>query len=492
MRGMAGNDTYVVDSADDVVDESIAGSNGFDRVHSTVSFSLSDATHFMGAIEMGVLTGSANLNVAGNGLNNLLIGNSGHNVINGAGGNDIMRGMAGNDTYVVDSAGDVVDESVAGSNGFDRVNSAISLNLSDASHFMGAIEMGVLVGAANLNITGNGLNNVLVGNSSNNIVNGAGGNDVMRGMAGNDTYYVDSVGDLVDESIAGSAGFDRVHSTVSVDLLDGGRARGGIEMAVLLGSADLNVGGNGLNNLLYGNAGSNVVNGWGGNDVMHGLGGNDLLQGFEGNDTLDGGAGADSMAGGSGNDTYVVNSAGDVVDESIAGSNGYDRVHSALTINLWDVNHVRGTVEMAVLTGTANVNASGNAFANLIVGNSGNNVLNGGVGNDTLTGDAGADTFAFTTALNAATNVDTITDFSVAADTIRLENSVFTGLAAGVLAANAFHVGAAAADAFDRIVYNSTTGALSFDADGTGGTAAIQFAHLTAGLGLTNVDFVVV
>jgi Ca2+-binding RTX toxin-like protein len=198
------------------------------------------------------------------------------------------------------------------------------------------------------------------------------------------------------------------------------------------------------------------------------------------------------MRGMAGNDIYIVANAGDIVDESVAGSSGFDRVQSALTVNLWDVNDVRGTVEMAVLTGTGNVNASGNAINNLLIGNAGNNVLNGGFGNDILTGGAGADTFFFSTALNATHNVDVIDDFNVAADTIRLENSIFTGLAAGVLAANAFHIGAAAADAFDRIVYNSATGALSFDVDGVGGTAAIQFATLSTGLGLTAADFAVV
>jgi Ca2+-binding RTX toxin-like protein len=198
------------------------------------------------------------------------------------------------------------------------------------------------------------------------------------------------------------------------------------------------------------------------------------------------------MRGMAGNDTYIVANAGDVVDESVAGSSGFDRVQSALTVNLWDVNDVRGTVEMAVLTGAGNVNASGNAVNNLIVGNAGNNVLNGGFGNDILRGLGGSDTFFFSTALSAIHNVDRIDDFSVPADTIRLENNIFTGLSAGVLEANAIHIGAAAADASDRIVYNSTTGALSFDADGSAAGGATQFATLDAGLGLTNVDFVVV
>ena len=94
--------------------------------------------------------------------------------------------------------------------------------------------------------------------------------------------------------------------------------------------------------------------------------------------------------------------------------------------------------------------------------------------------------------LNAATNVDTITDFVVADDTVRLENSIFSGLAVGVLNADAFHIGGAAADAEDRIIYNATTGALIFDVNGSAAGGATQFAKLATGLALTNADFVVV
>ena len=81
---------------------------------------------------------------------------------------------------------------------------------------------------------------------------------------------------------------------------------------------------------------------------------------------------------------------------------------------------------------------------------------------------------------------------NVGDDTIELENAVFTGLATGVLAAGAFHIGAAAADGDDRIIYNDVTGALIFDADGSGAGAATWFATLTTGPSPTNEDFVVV
>ena len=85
-------------------------------------------------------------------------------------------------------------------------------------------------------------------------------------------------------------------------------------------------------------------------------------------------------------------------------------------------------------------------------------------GNDTLTGGAGNDKFLFNTALNAATNVDTITDMTVVDDIIRLDDAFFAGIGpVGVLNADAFHIGAAAADAEDRIVYNSATGQLFFE-----------------------------
>lgn len=80
----------------------------------------------------------------------------------------------------------------------------------------------------------------------------------------------------------------------------------------------------------------------------------------------------------------------------------------------------------------------------------------------------------------------------MADDTVQLENAVFTALTAtGWLAAAAFHIGAAAADADDRIIYNDATGALSYDSDGTGAADAVQFATLAHNLAMTNADFLV-
>ena len=77
-------------------------------------------------------------------------------------------------------------------------------------------------------------------------------------------------------------------------------------------------------------------------------------------------------------------------------------------------------------------------------------------------------------------------------DTIRIDDDVFIGLATGALSAAAFRLGAAAADATDRIIYNKATGAVIFDSNGNAAGGAVQFATLTTKPTITNVDFVVI
>jgi Ca2+-binding RTX toxin-like protein len=213
------------------------------------------------------------------------------------------------------------------------------------------------------------------------------------------------------------------------------------------------------------------------------------------------------MEGGTGNDLYFVDNAGDVVTELSAG--GTDTVRSSVTHTL------ASFVEHLVLTGSGTINGAGNSLANVITGNGRSNVLSGGAGNDTLsgaagndtlvggagndslTGGAGLDVFRFSAILNATTNRDKITDFVVADDTIQLENAVFTALTAtGTLAAGRLRAGAGittAADANDYLIYNSSTGALYYDADGSGAASApVQFAVIGTGLALTASDFFII
>jgi Ca2+-binding RTX toxin-like protein len=155
---------------------------------------------------------------------------------------------------------------------------------------------------------------------------------------------------------------------------------------------------------------------------------------------------------------------------------------------------LNGGVGDDTLTGRAgNDTLNGGAGNDTLKAGSGNDTLNGGSGNDKLTGGGGKDSFRFNTALSATTNVDHIFDFSSVSDKILLSHSVFTAAGGlGTLAAGAFHIGVSAADAGDRLVYNSATGALIYDSNGNAAGGATHFATLATGLALTHSNFTIV
>lgn len=233
-------------------------------------------------------------------------------------------------------------------------------------------------------------------------------------------------------------------------------------------------------------------------DIMNGGAGNDTLDGQGNRDTLNGGLGADTLRGGAGNDTLV----GAAGADAIFGGSGVDTVNykgsnAAVSVNLFNGIGAGGHAQGDTFNGVERVVGSnfadvliGSTAANRLSGGAGNDAMDGWLGADELIGGGGADNFIFDAALGAG-NIDTITDYAPGVDAFLLANGVFTGLAAGALAAAAFRVGASAADASDRIIYNSVSGAVYFDADGAGGAAQIQFAALGAGLALTANDFIV-
>ena len=150
-------------------------------------------------------------------------------------------------------------------------------------------------------------------------------------------------------------------------------------------------------------------------------------------------------------------------------------------------------IERLTLDGAANINGTGNSLNNTITGNTGSNVLNGGTGDDTLTGEAGVDFFVFNTALNAATNVDTITDFTVNVDKIRLENAIFAAVGADLTAGEfVANTTGTATTSTQNILYDTTDGRVFYDPDGNGAQARVHFATLDPGLALDHLDFVVI
>ena len=364
--GGAGNDTYIVDDAGDTVTEAVGG--GTDTVQSeTISIDLTAAGFSGQEIENVTLTGSSNLNATGNTLANVLTGNSGNNTLDGGAGADTMVGGAGNDTYIVDNVNDKITELLNG--GTDLVKASVSYSLA------ANVENLTLTGTSNINGTGNTLANTITGNAGNNIIDGGAGADTLIGGDGNDTYIIDNAGDTVVEAVG--KGTDTIQSSVTIDLTATGFSGQEIENVMLTGTAALNATGNGLDNTLTGSAGNNVLSGGAGDDT---------LIGGAGNDTLDGGSGIDTMTGGIGNDTYVVDDAADVIVEAENG--GTDTIQSSITLNLVAIDNV----ENLTLTGSSNIDGTGNDLNNVITGNSGDNILDGGAGNDTLIGGAGNDT----------------------------------------------------------------------------------------------------
>jgi trimeric autotransporter adhesin len=385
MAGGAGNDTYVVDAAGDVITE--AAASGTDLVQSSVSYTLS------ADVENLTLTGTAAINGTGNALANNLTGNSADNVLNGGGGADTMVGGTGNDTYVIDSAGDRVTEAASG--GTDTVESSVTLTLT------AEVENLTLTGASAINATGNGLANTLRGNAANNTLNGGVGNDTMLGGLGDDTYVVDVAGDVVTENA--SEGTDLVQTGLTYTL------GANVENLTLTGTTALNGTGNTLNNSMLGNSAANQLTGGSGDDLLNGAGG------------------ADTLVGGAGNDSYVVDNTADVVTE-VAGE-GADTLQSSATYTL------QANVESLLLTGTGNINATGNADANTLTGNAGNNVLNGAAGADTMAGGAGNDSYAVDNAGDLVTELagagaDTVNAGLTWALSANVENLTLTGTAA--------------------------------------------------------------
>ena len=332
MRGLFGNDTYVVDSTSDVIEEVAEG--GVDTVESNIAWTLG------AELEQLVLTGSASINGTGNAVANRITGNAANNRLDGKVGADTLIGGAGDDVYVVESAGDVVIELAGGGN--DTIESSISLTLA------AEVEKLVLTGSQGLSGTGNASNNALNGNSGANRLDGGTGVDTMTGGTGNDTYVVDNSADVIVE--AASGGTDKVEASASYTL------SAEVEQLQLMGSANINATGNASNNTLIGNTGNN---------------------------RLDGGAGNDTMIGGEGDDTYVVSATTDVITEQ--GNGGTDTVESGITYTLGS------NVERLVLTGSSAVNGTGNGLANRLTGNSAANTLNGGAGDDSLDGGLGKD-----------------------------------------------------------------------------------------------------
>ena len=451
---------------------------------------------FGGEAEGDVLVGIEDL--AGSEFDDVLSGDDLVNALFGRNGNDTLKGAGGNDVLL----GDAGDDILMGGSGADELNGGAGFDTASYSGSPAGVVVSLITNTAAYgdaqgdtftyieNLIGTGYADTLIGHDGPNVISGGDGNDTLKGFGGNDTlrgeegndilqgdsgedtmigglgsdtYLVDNLHDRIIES--GGEGTDVVRTSVSY-VLTGGADVEVLETSDPNGTAALFLLGNASSNTIIGNNGSNHLNGQGG---------------------------ADQMIGRGGSDDYLVDNANNSVIES--GGQGSDIVRTSVSWVMTPGSDIEllAAIEFAPTA----INLAGNASGNVVRGNSGNNTLNGGDGRDELTGLAGEDRFLFDTPLNAATNVDRITDFNAGIDTILLDQDIFSSsLGLGNISAGELVFGTAAQDANDRIIYDRTTGALFYDSDGVGGTAQVQFATLDAINGtrpfVTNLDFVVV
>ncbi len=361
MIGGTGNDTYVVENMDDAITEN--ASEGIDEVQSSLSYTL-------GAnIENLFLTGNDAVNGSGNELDNVLIGNSADNVVSGGAGNDTIAGGTGNDTlygeagddtyiynigdgldHIHDSAG---NDTLTMGEGLDFDHTVIRLDSSNVH--LRLLDSEYNETSQGVYITRNYDGSISVETIS--FVNGD-SYDMSQLVVDEETTYGSDISDIIitgrnDDTVYASNGSDFVRAGTG-------------------------------NDTVYGGNDADVLFGDGGNDALYGEGSADVLYGGNGNDLLDGGASFDLMIGGHGNDTYVVDNSFDVIVEFA--DEGIDNVKSSVSRTLGSY------VENLELTGSANINGTGNRLDNVIIGNSGINTLTGNDGNDTLDGRGGNDT----------------------------------------------------------------------------------------------------
>lgn len=369
----------------------------------------------------------------------------------------------GDDTFIGSSG----DDSFSGTGGSDSIDGGDGSDVISYDAFDGNVVIGLAEGQA---VTISGTSTIVdiedvIGSRGDDTIGGDAGANVIQGLAGND--YID-----------GRDGFD------TASYLD---ARFAVVVDLAAGTA---TGGSGNDTLIS-------------IERVVGSRFNDTLTGSSRDETFSGSFGNDTMDGGGGKDTVEYDNVGrgvrvDLTAGTASGGGGDDTLAS--------IENVKGSLFADTLLGSRAANVlrggdgndvlSGRGGADALSGGNGRDLLAGGTGADTLAGGAGKDTFRFDTALGS-TNIDRITDFRPAYDKIQLDNAVFTALGAtGALGTGAFKAIATggAIDASDRVVYNKTTGALYYDANGStnGLSDSIQFATLAKDLALTAGDFLVI
>ena len=407
-------------------------------------------------------------------------------------------------------------ENAVGGSGSDTITGNANANTLDG----GSGDDALLGGAGTDVLSGGDGRDTLTGGTGNDVVNGGFGNDTFVYNFGDGADNISGGGDTDTVSITGTTAndtLDVLYNGTVLTQFEGGtlaevevvnaNLQGGTDTLTYAGTtADLAV------NLALNSAsgfasiaGIENVTGGSGNDALVGDGNANTLTGGAGSDTLDGNGGVDNLAGGTGDDSYITDG-GDTLTE--AANAGTDTVKSSATFTL------ANNFENLTLTGTGNINGTGNAANNLITGNDGSNILTGaagidtlvggsgddsligGTGNDLMAGGAGNDTFVFNASNESGVglgNNDIITDFQGDGPAVGdIINLAAIDANTGVAGDQAFQfIGTAAFSGAGQLRYTLVGGDTIIQANTNSATTTIEFElRLTGSHTPTSADFI--
>ncbi|RCJ16670.1 hypothetical protein A6S26_32860, partial [Nostoc sp. ATCC 43529] len=513
LKGGAGDDTLRADYS--IGNNLLDGGDGNDSLSASGNYGISyDAFSASGDSTLIGGTGNDTLNASGSTGNNLLDGGDGNDFLYlfDAFGNNTLNGGAGKDLLFLNFT-----KSATGiTSSFDATTNTTSITAGTKQVSYKNIE--------GLDITGTASNDNIVGSNGNDTLNLGSGNDTVDGGLGEDFL-------TVDYSSASQGITSSFNTTTNIGLIAAGTTNQvsykNIERLNIKGTAynDKIVGSNGNDTLNGGSGGNDTVDGGLGEDFLTldyfsatqgitstfnattnigliktgtnqvsyknierlnitGTAYNDKIVGSNGNDTLNPGSGGnDTVDGGTGEDLLYF------YDYYPFSSQGITSTFNTTT----NIGSITAGTKSVSYKNIERLNIRGTFYDDYIVGSNGNDTLQGESGNDSLYGGAGTDSFAF---YNYNQGVDTVYDFNATNELIQVSAGYFgfgEDLSTGILLASHFTIGASASTSTQRFIYNSNTGALFFDQDGSAGTfTQIQFAQLSAGLSLTNNNFLVV